>query len=123
MPDLIIVNKSYYIYKVSIDGEKAAGDHGKLPKGSYRAVYPSQHTAGISLMRLVSEIQMVSNLTSLVMIPFNVYEEKIQHFLRERKERPSVFDINRHRLTGTNEAGTAKPSEKNNNDQTAKTQP
>lgn len=49
MPDFIIVNKSYFIYKVSLDGEPAASGDGMLPKGSYRAVYSSKHTAGISL--------------------------------------------------------------------------
>jgi hypothetical protein len=112
MPDLIIVNKSYFIYKISVDGEDAAGGAGKLPQGSYRAIYPSNRTAGISLMRLVSEIQMVSNFTSLVLVHFNMYELTIQHFLRERKELPPVFDINRDSLIGTDEDGTSKPNEK-----------
>jgi hypothetical protein len=119
MPDLIIVNKSYFIYKVSVDGHRAASGDGMLPKGSYRAIYPSKHIAGISLMRLVSEIQMVSNFTSLAMIHFNMYELTIQGFLRQTSELPPVWDINRDKLIGIDEVGTPKPNEKNNNDQTA----
>lgn len=69
-------------------------------------------------MRLVSEIQMVSNFTSLAMIHFNMYERTIQDFLRQRGELPPVWDINRDKLIGIDEVGTPKPNEKNNNDRT-----
>jgi hypothetical protein len=106
MPDVIIVNKSYYIYKISLDGEGAPGGKGKLRQGSYRAVAHAEHIGGIALMRLVSEIQMVSNFSSLAIEHFNMYELTIQEFLKQRRQAPLVRDINRDALIGTDESGT-----------------
>jgi hypothetical protein len=41
--------------------------------GRYRAVSDSKHIEGISLMRLVSEIQLVSNLSSLTSVNYYYY--------------------------------------------------
>jgi hypothetical protein len=117
MPDLIIVNKSYYIVKASLDGLRTTKAGEILPKGSHRVVSYSKHIGAIALMRLVSEIQMVSNFSSLAMIHFNIYELTIQEFLKQRNEGPFSRDIDRRKLiVDTDEVGTPKPNEKNNND-------
>jgi hypothetical protein len=97
MPDLIIVNNSCYVFKVQIDGMRTkAGDI--LPWGSYRAVSDSKHIGGLSLMRLVSEIQMVSNFSSLAMVHFNLYELALFDTLIQINESPETQDIDRSKI-------------------------
>lgn len=118
MADLIIVNKSYFIYKVPIDGHKDDNGNVIVARGGYRAVARSKHIGGLSLMHLVSQIQEVSNLILLAMLSFFFYESSIQEVLKQRDEAPLVRNIIRDEIIGTDKLGTPKPNEKNNNDQT-----
>lgn len=57
MADLIIVNKSYYIYKVPIDGHRDDKGNVTVPKGGYRAVARSKHIGGaFSLTEVMKRI-------------------------------------------------------------------
>jgi hypothetical protein len=99
MPDLIIVNNSCAISKIGIDGfRNQAGDF--LPFGSYFANCESKHIGGYALMKLIFNIQEVSNLSSMAMIHFNRYEQSVIEAMREKKELPPVEVIDRDEILG-----------------------
>lgn len=95
-PDLIIVNKRCYISKKQ-NGHFSRNIGDYSAGGSYLATHGSKHIGGLALVSLVSAIQRLSNLGSLVMLNFYEYQRRIEisvannDLKREQKDAKEFF--------------------------------
>jgi hypothetical protein len=89
-PDMIIVNNSFYIYRVGSEGLKIhTGEY--FPPNTYLAIdkTKSAYIGAASLFQIISRIQAVSILSSHMVIDFEQYSRKLDENLIGLKERIS----------------------------------
>ncbi|WP_415282937.1 DUF6602 domain-containing protein [Candidatus Nitrososphaera sp. FF02] len=76
-PDLIIVNNQYYVAKKQ-EGHFSRTIGDTSATGSYLYAWGTNYIGGLALLLMVSTIQRLSNLGSLVMLNFLNYQEQIR---------------------------------------------
>jgi hypothetical protein len=82
LPDFIIVNKKYYIWKVGPDGQKDLLNQIVFDYGSYVFEYNYAGVGALALLHLLAHIQKISNLSIVSIINFNEYVDGAEIYLK-----------------------------------------
>ncbi len=87
-PDLVIVNDSYYIWKVPSD-QTVKHPVTRVKEGSLLALRDSKLIGGLALMQLITEIQKISNIGSHMVINFSNYMSAARDAAKAANQDPS----------------------------------
>jgi hypothetical protein len=82
LPDLIIVNRKYYIWKTSADGVEDISNHIRYDYGSYIFEYNYEGVGAMALLHLMTHIQKITNLSMVSMINFDEYINGAEIYLK-----------------------------------------
>lgn len=82
LPDFIIVNKKYYVWKVGPDGQKDLLNQIAFDYGNYVFEHNYAGVGALALLHLLAHIQKISNLSIVSMINFNEYVDGAEIYLK-----------------------------------------
>jgi hypothetical protein len=87
-PDMIIVNNSYFIWKVDPEG-RTTYDGVPLKFGSFIAESRSNYIGGLALLQMLTKIQRISNFGTSILMSFDAYVDKSYSTLIKSNQSPA----------------------------------
>jgi hypothetical protein len=86
-PDMMIVNNSYFIWKVDPEG-RTFHDGNPLKFGSFVAESGSNYMGGLALLQMLTKIQRISNFGTTILMSFDAYVDKSYSTLIKSNQGP-----------------------------------